>query len=144
MNLVVMSSSLPILHRKIFQEINPQEIVFSWMRSLIAIKLSSSPSSFIQLISKYNSGTNNRQWIALNVSTSEIWYADLIPGDSRSENITHVLLNQTYVISANRPFSDRVMLRSGIAHRSHHSDKKIRSNLPPSGRIQALEYHLNS
>jgi hypothetical protein len=37
------------------------------MRTLIAIRTASTPQQFINILSKYNSGTDNREWVAVNM-----------------------------------------------------------------------------
>eukprot|EP00301_Raphidiophrys_heterophryoidea_P025943 c8828_g1_i1.p1 GENE.c8828_g1_i1~~c8828_g1_i1.p1 ORF type:complete len:458 (-),score=91.72 c8828_g1_i1:841-2214(-) len=84
---VMMSSSLPILRRSLYQHIKPSESILSWMRSSIAARMESLRSA-VHVLALFNSGTDNRQWMALDIVTSEnqppsAWILDMVPGDTR-------------------------------------------------------------
>jgi len=117
---VMMSSSLPLLRRSLYQHIKPSESVLTWMRCVIAARMESTQSA-LHALSLFNSGTDSRQWMVLDVvqdaqRAPSAWILDLVPGDSRSTDVTAEFSNRTFLFSANRPLSSHVARRIGLEH----------------------------
>ncbi|EFA82802.1 phospholipase B-like protein [Heterostelium album PN500] len=98
-----------------------KESVLSWIRVLVANRLSDSPLEWCQTIEKYNSGTYNNQWIVFdyrnftpNISLEDgaLYILEQIPGFCQYEDQTKIL-RDGYWPSYNLPFYENIYNMSG-------------------------------
>ena len=89
------------------------------MRVVVANRLSNNASDWGSYLSKYNSGTGNKQWLIIDVdkfkrkindsSVGEreknfFWVAEQLPGHFKIDDLTENLINSSYWASYGLPF----------------------------------------
>eukprot|EP01084_Bolivina_argentea_P135749 239153_1 len=120
--LVSMETTNSIYNNKLFKLLIPQSL-FTWQRARIANALSSNVYEWVDMFSKYNSGTYNNQWIILNynlfipneplVDEGLLMIAEQIPGNISSMDVTNVL-ERGYWGSYNIPSIEYIYIESGF------------------------------
>ena len=99
-NLVVLETTNGIYNRSLFANIEAQGSVPYFIRIMVANKLSSSGDTWVDLFSKFNSGTYNNQWMVvdykkftpfLEVDAGTLWVLEQMPGFVVSEDMSAVL-----------------------------------------------------
>ena len=100
------------------------ESVLSWMRSTAANMLATSGSAWTGLFSRYQSGTYTNQWMVLDfglftpgVAPPAGFFSVLeeVPGQIVSQDMTSVLVDQSYWRSFNSPYFPAIQQASGYA-----------------------------
>eukprot|EP00656_Telonema_subtile_P016755 TRINITY_DN18880_c0_g1_i1.p1 TRINITY_DN18880_c0_g1~~TRINITY_DN18880_c0_g1_i1.p1 ORF type:complete len:537 (+),score=49.71 TRINITY_DN18880_c0_g1_i1:73-1683(+) len=97
--LTVTETSIDVLNSSLFSLVHPQSML-SWARAMLANRLSDTAADWIATQLKYNSGTCNNQWIAVDfkrftpgkpVPEGTLWISETMPGNYASEDISNVL-----------------------------------------------------
>lgn len=94
--------------------------VMTWIRAPVAGRLARDAEEFSTVISKYNSGTYNNQWVVVDLAKFEnnsndniIWVMEQLPGKTTSYDATERLKNTSYFPSYNIPSQIEFRIISG-------------------------------
>ncbi|CAL5983138.1 Phospholipase_B [Hexamita inflata] len=108
-----------IYEHKIY-ELCSTESVMTWIRAPLAGRMAEDAEHFSVLISKYNSGTYNNQWVSLDLKKFDakatenvLWVMEQIPGKSASYDATDRLLKDGFFPSYNIPSQRELRIVSG-------------------------------
>jgi hypothetical protein len=116
----VIETSLAVVNMSIYDVITTKSIL-SWMRVMVANRMANNGKQWVDVFSKYNSGTYNNQWMVVDYKLFEpnaplkdnlLWIAEQIPGYIQSADKTDVL-RFGYWPSYNIPFFPEVRARIG-------------------------------
>eukprot|EP01027_Heterolobosea_sp_BB2_P023893 GEZU01035936.1.p1 GENE.GEZU01035936.1~~GEZU01035936.1.p1 ORF type:complete len:415 (-),score=136.28 GEZU01035936.1:22-1266(-) len=119
--LAVIETTNGILNDTLLQLITPQS-VFSWLRVIVANRMANSGPQWVQVFSRYNSGTYNNQWMILDyklftpgqeLAPNTLWVLEQIPGYIESQDVTSYLA-LGYWPSYNIPFFPKIFELSGF------------------------------
>ena len=94
--------------------------LMTWIRAPVAGRLAADAEEFATIISKYNSGTYNNQWVVFDNSRFDsgesenlLWVSEQIPGKVASYDASERLLTTGYFPSYNSPSQLEMRLISG-------------------------------
>jgi hypothetical protein len=120
-NLAIIETTNSIFDKKLFEKVTPNGLL-CWQRAMTAHRLSSSAKEWVNNFSKYNAGTYNNQFMALDmnkinlkdkkISEEAMYIIEQIPGDFEITDVTNYL-RFGYWPSYNVPFSKRIFDKSG-------------------------------
>jgi len=112
-NIFVTETTNSNFNMSLYNALTP-ESVLSWVRTVTANRLAGSAKEWVQLYVKYNSGTYNNQWIAVdhNLFTpgmkqllpDTVWVVEQIPGYAESADVTDIVNKDGYWASYNVPY----------------------------------------
>jgi len=120
--LVTTETSLFVYNSSLFVDLNPQKQVFEPARVMAANRLAQNGKEWTDLVSLYNSGTYNNQWMVINynniredgtLKNGSLWVLEQLPGKVWAEDQTHVLRDKGYWASYNRAFYPEAFEISG-------------------------------
>ena len=88
------------------------------MRALVANRLAATPARWCALFARFNSGTNNNQWMALAgmlepAAEVSLWISEQLPGMMMAADVTHVLRARGFWPSYNVPYFPAIFNASG-------------------------------
>lgn len=63
--LTVIETSLSVFNMSIYEHVQPQGSLLSWIRTMVANRLAADGASWASLFSQYNSGTYNNEWVVV-------------------------------------------------------------------------------
>ena len=97
-----------------------EQSLMTWIRAPIAGRLAKDAEHFSTIISKYNSGTYNNQWVVVDLKQFEtgeqsnvLWIQEQIPGKSAAYDATARLLSEGYFPSYNIPSLQEMRIVEG-------------------------------
>lgn len=111
--LAVMETSLWNSNHQLLRHVHPKAGPLTWVRNMVASRLSTSGSQWAAIFSRFNSGTYNNQWMILDYKLFEprrslqpgtLWLVEQLPGLMESADITSVLMKQGYWASYNEAY----------------------------------------
>ena len=114
--LVVQETTNENHNQSLFLNITADNIVFEFVRNVLANRLANSGKEWTQLFGEYNSGTYNNQFMVLDYKLFKkgtklsqlpdhlLWIIEQMPNYIRAEDVTHVLRAQGYWASYNIPY----------------------------------------
>ena len=121
-NLYVAETTNSVLNLTLFDQLDPNTLM-CWMRTMVANRLSDNGYSWIQIFSKYNSGTYNNQFQILDLKLIDtekkkifpgaLYIVEQLPGSCDFEDVTENL-KKGYWPSYNTPYIRSVREKSGI------------------------------
>ncbi|XP_068679671.1 putative phospholipase B-like 2 [Montipora foliosa] len=106
----------------LWKYITEKGIVLEWMRVIVANRLASSTQEWVELFSKYNSGTYNNQWMILDyklftpgedIKPGTLYVLEQLPGIIESADMSVFLQDHSYWPSYNIPFFSYIFNMSG-------------------------------
>ncbi|KAK6744760.1 hypothetical protein RB195_011465 [Necator americanus] len=122
--LAFLETTIDIFKTSLYNHINPEGQVLCWIRSTISNYLSSTPRKWVELFSRYNSGTYNNQWDVLDYKLFKpgkeipekdlFWILEQTPGYVKMEDMTWFLKNYSYWPSYNIPFFKDIGISTGV------------------------------
>ncbi|KAK6637294.1 hypothetical protein RUM44_007708 [Polyplax serrata] len=129
--MIVAGTPITVFTRTLWKLVSPRDQVLSGVRTIVASRLSTNGSAWVKYLSRYNSGTGNKQWIVVDVDrfrnvsrTKEnnigngikdvLWVAEQIPGHFVMEDQTKLLRTKTYWASYGLPFYKNISDLSGV------------------------------
>ncbi len=119
--MVVIETTNVIIDTKLWDLVKPSSLL-CWQRAMLANRISSTAPEWVQNFGKYNSGTYNNQFMALDlklfipgepIQNNTLWIAEQIPGLVQSEDVSGIL-QYGYWPSYNVPYSANINQLSGI------------------------------
>jgi len=140
--LAVSETTNEIYNNVLFDLLIP-ETLFSWQRARIACSLAKTSPEWVNVFAKYNSGTYNNQWIALNygifvpnqpLADDILWITEQIPGNCSFMNVGDVL-ERGYWPSYNVPAIPYIYEISGNSAIARQFDTSFSYDLAPRARI---------
>lgn len=113
-NLVVYETTNNIYDTDLYSLLTPKSLL-SFVRPVLANRLSSDGDMWTEVCSRYNSGTYNNQWGVINfnlfsafgmkeVPAGTLWIIEQVPGFSQRGDVSQVLNTQGYFASYNIPY----------------------------------------
>lgn len=119
--LSVIETSVMVLNLTMYEgNIRPNLLLY-WMRTMVANRMATSAPHWTQLISKFNSGTYNNQWMVLDLNKftpgqdlpdDTLWIAEQFPGVVGTRDVTS-MLRYGYYPSYNVPMIKELFWASG-------------------------------
>lgn len=121
-DLYVTETTNAVFETKLYDQLNPQTVL-SWMRVIVANRLSTTALEWVNIIKVYNSGTYNNQYQVLDlklidtdkkrISPGAFYILEQIPGYTEQYDMTDHL-KKGYWPSYNVPYSPEIRKRSGF------------------------------
>ena len=116
-DLFVMETTNSIFNETLYSVLTPKSLL-TWIRVVLANRLSSNGEEWVENFARENSGTCNNQWQVLDlnkidlenkkINPGALWILEQLPGDYESKDMTDTLKSQTYWPSYNCAYFDRV------------------------------------
>lgn len=106
----------------LWQYVQPEGQVMEWMRGIMANRIAIDGESWTRQFSLYNSGTYNNQWMIVDynlftpgssIKPNTLWVSEQMPGYIENEDLSDLLLLQTYFPSYNTPYFENIFNMSG-------------------------------
>nr|XP_018907684.1 PREDICTED: uncharacterized protein LOC109037460 [Bemisia tabaci]XP_018907685.1 PREDICTED: uncharacterized protein LOC109037460 [Bemisia tabaci] len=96
-------------------------------RILAANRLSVDGEMWSTMAARENSGTGNKQWLYLKPEKDKIriWVTEMLPGISKSKEVTQILREKGFWISSNRPHFRELQSISKVAELSTDNSTKV-------------------
>jgi len=120
--LVTTETSLFVYDSSLFDATDPSSQVFEPVRVMVANRLARNGKEFTDLVSKYNSGTYNNQWMVIDynrigvdgsLGDGALWVLEQLPGKVWAADQTSILREKGYWASYNRAFYPEAFNMSG-------------------------------
>ena len=120
--LVTTETTLFIYNTSLFVDTDPANQVFEPARVMAANRIAQNGKEWTDIVSLYNSGTYNNQWMVINYNNirkdgtlkdGALWVLEQLPGQVWAEDQTHVLREKGYWASYNRAFYPEAFKVSG-------------------------------
>lgn len=99
-DLFITETTNSIFDTKLYDLLTPRSLL-TWLRSILANRLSDNAQMWTDVFSKYNSGTYNNQFQILDlklidtynkkIEENAFWIIEQIPGRTQSQDMTHIL-----------------------------------------------------
>uniref|UniRef100_A0A6B2L1J5 Phospholipase B-like n=1 Tax=Arcella intermedia TaxID=1963864 RepID=A0A6B2L1J5_9EUKA len=111
--LVVSETTNEVFNKSLFLEFMSEMSVPEWIRVIVANRMADSGESWVEVFSKFNSGTYNNQWQVVDYKLFEpgrpirpgtLWIAEQIPGQVFSADKSDFLANGGFWPSYNIPY----------------------------------------
>ncbi|XP_075736787.1 putative phospholipase B-like 2 isoform X4 [Rhipicephalus microplus] len=111
--LALMSTGIEVHNNSLYRFITPN-CVFEFVRAIVANRLATSATEWINIYSKNPSGTNSKQWMivdynkfkpAQQIPDGLLWIMESLPGFTHTEDVSAVLRKQSYWPSYNIPYN---------------------------------------
>lgn len=121
--LVITETTISMLDPAVYEtHVKADGSIVTWLRSLVASRISKSAQEWTKTFSRLNSGTNNDQWMVLDtkkvhtstgkLSKGAVWMIEAVPGLVRSKDITGIIRKESYFASYNVPFLPDIRKRT--------------------------------
>ncbi len=126
--LVVMETTNGVMNSDLYKLVTPRSLL-TWQRLPVVNTLASNGKEWVDIVSRYNSGTYANQWMVLDMKLFEpgrgvtspdnsnfLWIIELAPGIAVANDVTKVMLesNHGYWPSYNIPYDEKVYFVSGF------------------------------
>ena len=120
--LMTTETSLNLYNQDLYTKLESASQLFEPVRVLVANRLSRTGKQWTHLMSKFNGGTYNNQWMIVDynklgedgsMEDGLLWVYEQLPGRTWSSDQTDLLRTQGYWISYNRPFYPEAYNMSG-------------------------------
>lgn len=120
-----------------YYELCSVKSLLAWIRAPVAARLAKDAEHFATLVSKYNSGTYNNQWVMLDLKKFDngetedmIWVTEQIAGKASSVDATESTLQRGFFPSHNLPSIWEVWQVSGYPAQAKKNFTKNFSDSP--------------
>lgn len=121
-DLAVIETTNPFFNNDLYEKLTPKSLL-CWQRAMIANRMSVNAKEWTENFSKYNSGTYNNQFMALDmkkvdlpnnsIDNEAMFIVEQVPGEVAITDVTEHLA-KGYWPSYNSPYSKRIREISGI------------------------------
>lgn len=123
-NLYVAETTNDLFNNTLYDSLDPQSQVLCSVRTIVANRLATTASEWVDIFLKYNSGTYNNQFMVLDLNKIDLssktlqpqtfMIVEQLPGDkSIKRDVTDVLLSNTYWASYNSPYISEIRTLAG-------------------------------
>jgi hypothetical protein len=122
--LVVLETTLNNHNESLWWNVRP-ESMFTWARTMVANRLTTSGSDWTEMMVRHNSGTCNNQWMVVDyklftpgqrvLSDGTLWISETMPGHAKREDVTGILIQQQAWPSYNVPYFSDLWTVGGYA-----------------------------
>ncbi|OWF46224.1 putative phospholipase B-like 2 [Mizuhopecten yessoensis] len=121
--LVSMETTIGNSNDTLWSYIHPTESVPEGIRSMVANRIARTGKEWVDAFAHFNSGTYNNEWMVVDYKqfvpgrtdlTGVLYVLEQIPGLIEYEDLTPLLMKQTYWPSYNVPYFDKVFNMSGM------------------------------
>ena len=120
-------TTISVFNETYYDNVKPAGQLHCWVRSYIANQLAKNASQWVDIFSKYNSGTYNNQWTVVDYKLFKpgqelpdkdvLWILEQIPGYIATRDVTWFLKKFRYWPSYNIPYLHSINVRSGFAEK---------------------------
>lgn len=122
--LLVMETTNGVMDAEIYKLVTPESLL-TWQRLPVVNALAGSGKEWVDLVSRYNSGTYANQWMVVDMKLFTpgkgvakkdfLWIVELAPGLAVANDVTQVMLKQGgYWPSYNIPYDRKVFVYTGF------------------------------
>ncbi|VDP08193.1 unnamed protein product [Heligmosomoides polygyrus] len=145
-------TTIAIFNKELYTDkyIKPEGQVHCWLRSTISNYLTKTAKQWVELFSRYNSGTYNNQWTVLDYKTFKpgkeipdkdvLWILEQTPGSIEMEDVTWFLKKYSYWPSYNVPFIKEITRVAGFSEKARQFDW-YKWGSTPRARIFDRDHH---
>ena len=146
--LVTTETTLFVYNTSLFVDISPLGQVFEPARVMAANRLATNGKEWTDLVSLYNSGTYNNQWMVIDYSkmredgtlkNGALWVLEQLPGQVWAADQTDVLREKGYWASYNRAFYPEVFKLSGAQEKLEKHGSWFSYSETPRAQIMARD-----
>ncbi|CAG5124849.1 unnamed protein product [Candidula unifasciata] len=140
--LVMLQTTNSIYNSSLYKLVKPQSLM-AWQRVRIANMMAHNGKEWTEIVSKYNSGTYNNQYMVVDTKLiqsqsplpdNSLWVAEQIPGLVVAEDLTPIL-RAGYFPSYNIPFFEEIYNKSGYPEFVALHGKNYTYELAPRAKI---------
>ncbi|KAK5970052.1 Phospholipase B, partial [Trichostrongylus colubriformis] len=122
-------TTIAIFNKSLYSDtyIKSEGQVHCWLRSTISNYLTKTPKEWVQLFSRYNSGTYNNQWTVVDYKQFKpgheipdkdmLWILEQTPGSIKTQDVTWFLKKYSYWPSYNVPFIKEISIEAGFSEK---------------------------
>jgi len=118
--MIVMETTNAVFENSLYDKVVPTALM-AWQRVPVSNFLAKDGTEWAEMMSHYNSGTYNNQWIAITLDRASkaglqdgfLTIAEQIPGEVKVTDVTDLVRRQGYFSSYNVPFDDGIFHKSG-------------------------------
>ncbi|XP_027059115.1 putative phospholipase B-like 2 isoform X2 [Pocillopora damicornis] len=120
--LLVQETTIDNDNPALWKYVQPVGTVLEWIRNLVANRLANTAREWVEIFSKYNSGTYNNQWMVVNykqfvpnqpLAPDTFWVLEQLPGTVIMADMSEILDNERYWASYNLPYFPEIYNLSG-------------------------------
>nr|XP_058973240.1 putative phospholipase B-like 2 [Pocillopora verrucosa] len=120
--LLVQETTIDNDNPALWKYVQPVGTVLEWIRNLVANRLANTAREWVEIFSKYNSGTYNNQWMVVNykqfvpnqpLAPDTFWVLEQLPGTVMMADMSEILDNERYWASYNLPYFPEIYNLSG-------------------------------
>jgi len=118
-------TTISVFNETYYDNVKPTGQLHCWVRSIVANQLAKNASHWVEIFSRYNSGTYNNQWTVIDYKLftpgkelpdkDVLWILEQIPGYIATSDMTWFLKKFRYWASYNIPYLRSINVRSGFA-----------------------------
>lgn len=146
--LVIIETTANVLNTSLYDNCTPRSVL-TWIRSQVASRSATSGDVWHQIISQYNSGTYNNQWIVVDLKKSRdittgyknnlVWVSEQMPGYIVADDVAYdMACGNHYFPSYNTPFFDELWIVAGYPSVAEN-DASYRYDKNPRGLMFARD-----
>lgn len=112
-HMVVQETTIHNYDEKLYKQININEMIFEFLRTMVANRLARNGSEWAEIFGRYNSGTYNNQFMIIDykqfipgqqIQSDFLWILEQMPNRIHAEDMTKILIKQSYWPSYNLPY----------------------------------------
>ncbi|KAK6020703.1 lysophospholipase [Ostertagia ostertagi] len=145
-------TTIAIFNKSLYTDtyIKPEGQVHCWLRSTISNYLTKTPKEWVELFSRYNSGTYNNQWTVVDYKQFKpgqeipdkdmLWILEQTPGSIKTQDVTWFLKKYSYWPSYNVPFIKDISIEAGFSEKAREFDW-YKWGSTPRARIFERDHH---
>ncbi|XP_022780516.1 putative phospholipase B-like 2 isoform X1 [Stylophora pistillata] len=120
--LLVQETTIDNDNPALWKYVQPVGTVLEWIRNLVANRLATTAREWVEIFSKYNSGTYNNQWMVVNYKQfvpneplvpDTFWILEQLPGTVIMSDMSEFLEKERYWASYNLPYFPKIYNLSG-------------------------------
>nr|XP_027205368.1 putative phospholipase B-like 2 [Dermatophagoides pteronyssinus] len=113
-HMIVQETTIHNYNLELYKKISINEMIFEFLRTMVANRLARNGQEWSKIFSYYNSGTYNNQFMIIDykkfqpdqqkIQPNFLWILEQMPGIIIANDMTEILLKQTYWPSYNVPY----------------------------------------
>ncbi|KAL9980614.1 hypothetical protein ACROYT_G009222 [Oculina patagonica] len=155
--LITQETTIDNDNKALWKYVKPVGTVLEWIRHLVANRLATTAQEWVEIFSKYNSGTYNNQWMVVDFNLftpnqalvpGTFWVLEQLPGTIKMADMSAHLQKERYWASYNLPYFPEIYNLSGQPENVKKYGPWFDYHLNPRAQIfkrdQGKVYDLNS